>query len=157
VEEEHLTQGSGFFVVALLEKLAPLPFIASIVYVVFAAITLAALALIAIFRPAPEKISLPAAMVMITAFTFLLSPHFPWYFTWIVPFLCFQPSPALVYLTTSAALLYGNIWTIDRFSLTAAMYGPFAVILAIETFLGRGLHVGLSSSEGGRVDQRSAA
>jgi hypothetical protein len=157
VEEEHLTQGSGFFVVALLEKLAPLPSVAPIVYVVFAAIILAALALIAIFRPAPEKVSLAAATVLITVFTILLSPHFPWYFTWIVPFLCFQLSPALIYLTTSAALLYGNIWTIDRFSLTAAMYGPFVVILVIETFLGRGSRLGLSSSEGGRVDQRSAA
>jgi alpha-1,6-mannosyltransferase len=156
VEEEHLTQGSGFFAVALLDKLSPLPSVTPLAYVVLAGNVLALLGLVAIFQPVSPKISLAAAMVMITSFTVLLSPHFPWYFTWIVPFLCFRPSPALIYLTGSAALLYGNIWTIDRFSLSAAMYGPFVIILSIEIFLRRGMYGGLLLSEGGRVDQRSA-
>jgi alpha-1,6-mannosyltransferase len=157
VEEEHLTHGSGFFAVALLETLSLRPSIALLAYVVLAASILALLGLVAIFRPLSPEISLAAATVMITSFTVVLSPHFPWYFTWIVPFLCFRPSPALTYLTASAALLYGNIWTIDRFYLSAAMYGPFAIILLIEIFLRRGMYGSLSLSEGGQLDQRSAS
>ncbi len=156
-EEEHLTQGGGFFLVGLLEKFGPVPSTAPVVYAGFAALVLAALALVAIFRPAKERPSLVAATMIMTAFTILLSPHFPWYFTWIVPFLCFQPSAALIYLTGSAALLYGNIWVIDQLALSAAIYGPFVVIVLIEMFLGRGRLTRLASSEGGRLDHRSSA
>ncbi len=47
---------------------------------------------------------LRAGLVLFTIML-LLSPNaFPWYFTWIVPFLCFTPSPPLLLLTVTCVL-----------------------------------------------------
>ena len=46
-------------------------------------------------------------LVVLTAVIFLLSPtQFPWYYTWLVPFLVLAPSPALLLLTVLLPLYY---------------------------------------------------
>ncbi len=50
-----------------------------------------------------------AALVLFTA-TLLISPNaFPWYFTWIVPFLCFYPSRPVLLLTVTCTLGYAPV------------------------------------------------
>ena len=50
-----------------------------------------------------------AALVLFTAML-LISPNaFPWYFTWIVPFLCFSPAPPLLLLTVTCVLGYAPV------------------------------------------------
>lgn len=52
---------------------------------------------------------LPAGLVLITGLL-LLSPNaFPWYFTWMVPFLCFYPSPPLLLLSVTCLLGYSPL------------------------------------------------
>jgi len=36
----------------------------------------------------------------------LVSPHYPWYFAWLIVFACFTRSLALLWLTTGCLLLY---------------------------------------------------
>ena len=50
-------------------------------------------------RERKQGADLWGAMVLAVAFLVLLSPHYAWYFAWLVPFLCFYPSAALIYLT----------------------------------------------------------
>ena len=53
----------------------------------------------------PEEIS--ERFLMVTAAVFLLAPaEFPWYYTWLVPFLVLVPSPALLSLTALLPLYY---------------------------------------------------
>lgn len=71
---------------------------------------------------------------LITActFTVLLSPDFPWYFAWLVPFLCFVPCVPAIYLTLSSFLLYFSwvYWTDDQmFIIKAAIFVPFFLLL----------------------------
>ncbi len=49
------------------------------------------------------------------AFTFLLSPQFAWYWSWLVPFLAFLPLPAMrpFFLLTLAALVHYATWFDD--------------------------------------------
>jgi hypothetical protein len=63
----------------------------------------------------------------------LLSPNaYPWYFTWIIPFLCFYPNPAWLLLTILQFLSYHvlidyyalNIWH-WRAEMVWLTYGPF--------------------------------
>ena len=56
------------------------------------------------------------AGVLAFAFTFLLSPQFPWYWTWTVPFLAFLPLVRMlpIYLFTSAALVFYAKWFSDE-------------------------------------------
>lgn len=52
---------------------------------------------------------LRAGLILLTA-TLLISPNaFPWYFTWIVPFLCFCPSRPLLLLTVTCVLGYAPV------------------------------------------------
>jgi hypothetical protein len=68
--------------------------------------------------------------------TVLLSPHYPWYFAWIVPFLCFAPFTSVLYLTVASPLLYFVPGGPDpegaRTGFEAAIYGPFAVLAGLE-------------------------
>jgi alpha-1,6-mannosyltransferase len=63
---------------------------------------------------------------------------FPWYFVWIVPYLCFFPNPAwLLFSITSATSYYVLIawWTLGRWEqdsfFTALEYYPFFILLGL--------------------------
>jgi alpha-1,6-mannosyltransferase len=50
------------------------------------------------------------ACLFLTAGLLLLSPNaFPWYFTWIVPFLCFYPSPSMLLMSVTCCLGYSPV------------------------------------------------
>jgi len=74
-----------------------------------------------------------------SSFTVLVSPHYPWYFTWLVPFLCFQFSPAHLWLTGSCALMY--LWTdptgVATQSVKSVMYVPFLLLVLVQLGLKR--------------------
>jgi alpha-1,6-mannosyltransferase len=48
-------------------------------------------------------------LVILSGLLFLSSNAFPWYFAWIVPFLCFCPSPALLLMTVTCVLGYSPV------------------------------------------------
>ncbi len=48
-------------------------------------------------------------LIILAGLLFLSSNAFPWYFTWIVPFLCFYPSPGLLLLTVTCVLGYSPV------------------------------------------------
>lgn len=50
-----------------------------------------------------------ASLVLLAGLLLLSSNAFPWYFTWIVPFLCICPSPALLLLTVTCVLGYAPV------------------------------------------------
>lgn len=50
-----------------------------------------------------------AGLLLITALLLLSPDAFPWYFTWMVPLLCFVPSPPLLLLSVTAALGYAPV------------------------------------------------
>ena len=43
---------------------------------------------------------------MIGTFLLLTTPRYPWYYVWLVPFLCITPSVGWLYLTFGSVLLY---------------------------------------------------
>jgi len=60
-----------------------------------------------------------AGLTVLAGLLFLSSNAFPWYFTWIVPFLCFCPSPGLLLLTVTSVLGYSPV-------IAYAAGGPFS-------------------------------
>ena len=50
-----------------------------------------------------------AALIVLAGLLFLSPNAFPWYFTWIVPFLCFCSSPALLLVTVTCVLGYSPV------------------------------------------------
>jgi alpha-1,6-mannosyltransferase len=83
---------------------------------------------------------LTRAFVLATAFTILLAPHFPWYFAWLAPFLCFLPAAPMLYLTVASFMLYAT-WLGDSpdqmFRLNSYLYIGCAFIGAISIWIRR--------------------
>jgi alpha-1,6-mannosyltransferase len=136
VTEERLEQGSGIFLWLLLGTVTALPSNAFAYYLPAAAAVMIVLALALVMRERKPGADLWGAMVLAVVFVVLLSPHYAWYFAWLVPFLCFYPSAALIYLTCIANWHYIGHWP-PHLSDGLLIYGVFALILAAEFFIGR--------------------
>jgi hypothetical protein len=79
-------------------------------------------------------------LILASAFMVLLAPHFAWYFSWLVLFLCFIPSLPVFYLTAASFLLYLT-WindTPDRvFMLKTFIFVPFLILGILVIWLRR--------------------
>ncbi len=128
---EEFGEGDGFYLAAILKQLgfgsAALP-----LFLALAALTLFALAWRSGFRVTPDKPDLEGAFAIATAFTVLFSPHYAWYFLWLVPFLCFFPRPSVFWLTLSAPVLYRTAHWPPGIADFSIQYVPFAILLAAE-------------------------
>ncbi len=127
---EELGGGNGLYVAALLKELgfgaAALP-----AFFALAAGTLFALAWRSGFRSDPGRPDLHGAFSIAVAFTVFFSPHYAWYFLWLIPFLCFFPWPSVFWLTLSATALYRLQWPPSLLD-ASVQYVPFAVLLVLE-------------------------
>ncbi len=128
--DEEFKGGDGLYIAAILKELG-LGAAAIPVFLVLAAVTLFVLAWRTGFRAHPEKPDLEGTFAIAVAFTVFFSPHFSWYFLWLIPLLCFFPRPSVFWLTLSAAALYLTHWppAVAEFSI---QYVPFALLLAAE-------------------------
>jgi len=139
--EEGLADGAGFYLLSVL-RLA-IPGFSARLYVAAAVLVLAALGLFILFvRQSPDR-EIAGGAALATAFTVLLSPHYPWYFAWLIPFACLLPCRSLPWLTAASMLLYlvpvGSHLVRDahRILVETAIYAPFAVLAVID-WRGRG-------------------
>jgi alpha-1,6-mannosyltransferase len=126
VAEEKLASGSGFWIVEVLRRAVPLP---TALYFALALAILAGLAIAALRRPPGPSPSLRWAMVLGVATTLLASPHYPWYFVWLVALLGVAPWWPAWWPTLAAVLIHlepktGQIplW------MGYTVYGGFAIL-----------------------------
>ena len=127
--EEGYFEGGGFFITALLRHLGvPVPtgvFSAGVVLAI-----LAGLAIFVAFRPRREPVEAWTPLLPATGFLVLLSPHFAWYFAWVLPLLCRQIYLPLLYLTLACFILYLpeiKDWA-DYFKAGLWLYSGFAIL-----------------------------
>lgn len=136
VEEGFTAGGGGFYPANVVKSLLPLGGAVDIAYVAAAVVTLAGLALYVAFRRDAPGGDVAGAALLAGAVMFLLSPHYPWYFTWLVVFACLVRSAALAWLTLASFLLYlvpvGSqlIWDRPRLVVESALYVPFLLLAA---------------------------
>ena len=145
-EEEGLHSGARFFLLQLAWAFPGGVHVPRAAYVVFALLVLGATAAWCLFARAPDERDYAGrfvrrAALLATVFTLLLSPHYSWYFVWLVPFLCFVGAKhlaPLLWLTASSFMLYGT-WLGDApaqmLRLNLCIYLPPALLLLI--FRGR--------------------
>ncbi len=111
-DEEGIRTGR-YFVLLLVRQIFGGYEIPTEFYLGFVLLVLAALATRVVFRwNQKEDGFLLSAGLLAFAFTFLLSPQFPWYWTWTVPFLAFLPLRVMLpfFFFTSAALVFYGKW-----------------------------------------------
>jgi alpha-1,6-mannosyltransferase len=150
LDEEGLQSGAGFFLWNVARSVAPLEHLGPAPYLALAAAALLALGLRSLFTS--ESRYPAAAMTLAVAAMVLLSPHYPWYFAWIVPLICFTPRPSVLYLTLACPLLYFVPGGPDpqgaRLPFEWAIYGPFAALLACELWRRRAARGGIGCIKG---------
>jgi alpha-1,6-mannosyltransferase len=136
-EEEGLHSGTRFFGLQLVRALTGDVNVSRAAYIVFALLVLCATAAWCLFARASNERddAVRRAALLATVFTLLLSPHYSWYFVWLVPFLCFVPAirlAPLLYLTAASFMLYGT-WLGDApaqmLRLNLCIYLPPAAML----------------------------
>jgi hypothetical protein len=131
VKEEGIAE-SGVFWLALASRLTAIPSWGATAYLAAAALALIGVGVAVALRRRPDAISPAAASLLLAAFTLAITPHYAWYFTWLVPLLCLRPSASLVWLTAASPLLYGILPSLERFGAELLLYFPFLLILTVE-------------------------
>lgn len=132
--ERGMVSGEQFFLLAWARNVlnAHVPTSA---YLVFVVAVLGALSLWLIRNQEHNDLGyLRSGLVIASAFIVLLSPHFSWYFAWLIPFLCFVPSLPVFYLTLASFLLYLT-WLGDSpdrvLMLKALIFVPALIVLLL--------------------------
>ena len=150
LQEEGLQSGAGFFLWNILRNVAPLEHLGPGLCLGLAAAVLLSLAVHSLFSA--EDRYLASAMTLAVATMVLMSPHYPWYFAWLVPLICFTPRPSVLYLTLACPLLYfvpgGGALEGERMSFEWAIYGPFAALVAFELWRQRAARSGMGWIKG---------
>ena len=105
--DEQLTTGEGIRWLRQLQSLTGPIARGPALYLFAAATAMAILSLRVAFRNDRSKPATLAAIgLLLTAFLVLVSPHYPWYFLVLVPFLAICPSATAWTLTVGSVVLY---------------------------------------------------
>ena len=150
LQEEGLQSGAGLFLWNLLRSVPLLEHAGLALYLAMAVAALLALAVHSVLTA--EGRYLASALTLAVATMVLVSPHYPWYFAWIVPLICFTPRPSALYLTLACPLLYFVPGGPDpegaRMAFEWAIYGPFAVLVAFELWRQHAAGTGIGCIKG---------
>jgi alpha-1,6-mannosyltransferase len=141
VSEERLATGSGYFIVSLISFVTgwTLP---ALVYLAAALLLLAALAVLAMRDAAKGDWvrQLGWCLWLATALLVLATPHYPWYFLWLLPLLCLAPRWPVLILTAGSFVLYAvleNRSGTRELAFNSALYGTFLLATAGQLWVHR--------------------
>src|SRR6266478_5861776 len=130
-QERGIVSGEQFFLLGLVDRLLSVR-LPNAIFVSFVGAVLFGLALWSVFKRGQDDLGyLKRSLVVGSAFIVLFAPHFPWYFAWLILFLCFVPSIPVFYLTLASFLLYLT-WLYDTpdcvFMLKTFIFAPFLIL-----------------------------
>jgi hypothetical protein len=133
-KEEGIESGARFYLLSIARRVFGENSVPSKAYLIAAGLILISLGLWCLWKPERDESSfIKRAFVLAATFTFLLSPHFTWYFAWLVPFLCWMPLIPFFYLTT-VSFVYYKLWFNEwqqLFTVNTIVYVPFAILGAL--------------------------
>jgi hypothetical protein len=132
--EEGMDTGDRYFLLAWTQRYLHLPFWPGM-YLASSTLVLAALGIWAALRYREPKETLGLALAISVVATILFSPHYPWYFIWIVPLaVMLRYLPAIV-LTLSASYWFTTELALPgegMFRLNEYMYGTFVAAVLVD-------------------------
>ena len=134
-DEEGYRDGHGVYLWILLKHLWPgAPQGLFQLYAPLVVLGLAATAATRLFRREGAGSDLFGAFLLATIFTAMTSPHYIWYLAWLVPFLCFYPSAAVLWLTCAATFMNNLDWP-NLVGGGSIVFLPFFALAAAELTL----------------------
>lgn len=131
--------GSGFYLLTLLRYVPGLEALDAKIYALAAIIVLAAACAAMVLCRERGSSPYAAAAILTALFTVLVSPHYPWYFAWLIIFACFVRSLALPWLTNACLLLYlltdyVFLPNTQQLLIQSAIYAPFVALAATDAW-----------------------
>ncbi len=106
-KEEGLESGSRYFLLTLARHTLHWQTLPTGAFYAFAALLLLGLALWAwLTSEANAYSAIRCSFVLATALMLLFSSHYPWYYLWLLPFVCLIPYVPMLYFTTACFYLY---------------------------------------------------
>jgi hypothetical protein len=131
--EEGYDSGEGFWLLAGIARVMPLPGWTVVTYKIAWVVILAAFAAWFAFvqRPDDPVEICAAAGTMMALLIFAISPHYPWYFAWLAVPCVLATTPAVLWMATAPILLYLDTFG-DRFVWPSVVFAP-AIALAINS------------------------
>jgi len=156
--QEGIDSGQGIFLLSIFGQLFTLPADASKIYLLILAMALLAFAVVMVFGAAPTtreaatraiaRRSLLLGCVLMVG----LSPHYAWYYCWLLIPACILPKSSVLYLVTATLLLYLNPIHTELFW-PALVYGPFLVLALRDAWAANAAstHISLKLAEGDRT------
>jgi hypothetical protein len=131
-KEEGLESGSRYFLLTLVRNTLHWQSLPTGAFYAFAALLLMGLALWAwLTSEANARSAIRCSFVLATALMLLFSSHYPWYYLWLLPFVCLIPYVPMLYFTTACFYLY----TTQLANPGAAMYYMFEWLYATTALL----------------------
>jgi hypothetical protein len=133
-QEEGLDSGSRYFLLTLATRTI-YSAIPPAAYVAMCVVIMAGVCLWALRRGGEPYAFLLSALVIATISNLFYSPHYPWYFLWLLPFAVVVPWRPAFYLITAATYLFGtNLGAPGEpmYHLNVLLYGGFAFMLGCE-------------------------
>jgi alpha-1,6-mannosyltransferase len=136
-QEGFDTAGAGFYLLGLLRCLPALETMSTRFFELSAALVLAVMGAGFAFHRRRERPPYAPAAVLAMLFMVVVSPHYPWYFCWLIVYGCFFRSFALLWLTNACLLLYlatDYVFVPSRqlLAIESAIYGPFAALALVD-------------------------
>ncbi len=133
-QEEGISSGARYFPVAFLDRTLHIS-IAPSVYLGTCALLLGGLAFWAFRRGASPSNVISGSLVLATAFTLCFSPHYPWYFLWLLPFLTLWPwRPAMYMVLAVTYMLATHLGApgVPIYQMNLRLYGGFFAFLLFD-------------------------
>jgi hypothetical protein len=132
-QEEGIDSGARFFLLALANRTfnTAIPLAA---YLALCAIVMAGICIWALRRGSRPFAFIFSALVIAAILNILYSPHYPWYFLWLLPYLAIVPWRPAFYLVAAATYLFGTSLGAPgepMYHLNLLLYGGFAFMLAL--------------------------
>lgn len=141
--QEGIDSGNGIFLLSALGHVVTLPAYAPKLYLAALALALAGLSAVMVFGKrlplspqAATKIIAQRALLLGSTLMAGLSPHYPWYYCWLLIPACIVPWSSALYLVTAAFLLYLNP-THMKLLWPAFLYGPFFILMLRDAWVGK--------------------
>lgn len=132
VAEEGFKSGERFYLWNLAQKVSPAFRLDGVWYMLCASLLLLAIAAwLALHKPRSDQDFIVHATILAVLFSVLLSPHYAWYFAWVIPLLVVVPYVSMLYLTVAAFILYRTLLQETPetvFRANTLLYVPFAVL-----------------------------
>jgi hypothetical protein len=106
-KEEGLETGTRYFLLTQLRNTLHWQSLPTATFYAFAAIVLLGLALLAFFKSETTPLTaMRYGFALATVLMLLFSSHYPWYYLWLLPFLCLIPYVPMLYFITACFYLY---------------------------------------------------